>query len=809
MLKSYFTIALRNLWRNRSFSLLNIAGLTIGISVFLLILEYTRSEQNSNRFHKNYNSLYRLSILQPKEGGVSNYIAPGYAPLLKKSIAGIDDYIRIAEGLGGGVIHKAGSDANNNSFREDDILFADDRFFEVFSFPLLVGNGALTQPKTMAIAESLAQKLFQRTNVIGERVTINNQFGKTDYAITGVFNDIPASSDIRTSVILSINTLTSAQNRDGNDWADPGTLESGFVNLYLKLSESASEETVAKSITNLYRKTARGEEQTDVLLQPFKYLHLAPSLDYPLQTYGSLGFVWAMGAVAGLILMIGWINYINLSTALALKRAKETGIRKVLGANKWQLSIHYLTETLVITLCCSLLSVLIVQIVQPLFNQITGKALSLSIFLQDYSWATAILIITLGALLAGGYVAFTLSRFKPIDVLQGRKLGISGGNGIRKILVVFQFTVSVLLIVGTIVVIKQLSFMKSENKGLNMQQLLVIKGPTIATDDQAQRNSDFKNTLGTLPYVSKYAASNNVPGRGYNFKTEGITSQNPIKGDEKKSYAMFITDQRYFDTYGISLLQGRTYTPDEADAGWRNSKKVLLNETAAKQMGFDTKENIIGKKILWGDEYEIIGLVKDYHHLSLRQPIDPVIFLPSVSFGYFTLQVNTSGIQTKIDDLKNLYHARFPGNPFEYFFADESYNSQYTTEQNLGKVFIAAALIAIFIACMGLFGLTAFATQQRNKEIGIRKVLGAGSSQLVMLLSGDFMKLVMIAMVIAIPLSWWMMHQWLEDFAYRTTMPAWIFILAGLIAFLIAFITVSTQALKAAMANPVKSLRTE
>lgn len=809
MLKSYFTIAVRNLWRNRSFSLMNIAGLTIGISVFLLILQYTRSEKNSNRFHKNYNSLYRLAISQPKENTVAYDIPPGYAPLLKNSITGIDAYMRVAEGLGSGVISKSGIEIGSNSFREEQIIYADNGFFDVFSFPLTDGNGSLQEPKTMAIAESVAQKLFKRSDVVGESITINNQFGKTDYTITGIFKDIPASSDIRTAVVLSMNTLSSAQNRDGNDWADPATLESGFVTMYLKLKETASGEAVSKSITDLYRKSTSGEEQTEVLLQPFKYLHLAPSLDYPLQTYGSLGFVWAMGAVAALILIIGWINYINLSTALALKRAKETGIRKVLGANKWQLSVHYLTETLVITVCCSLLALLIVQIIQPLFNDITGKTLSLGIFLQDFSWVNASMTIIAGALLAGGYVAFTLSRFKPIDILHGRKLGISGGNNIRKILVVFQFTVSVLLIVGTIVVIKQLSFMKSENKGLNMNQLLVIKGPTVASDDQAQRNSDFKNTLGTLPYVSKYAASNNVPGRGYNFNADGITSQNPLKGDEKKSYAMFITDHSFFDTYGISLLQGRSYTRDEADAGWRNSKKVLLNETAAKQMGFNTKENIVGKKILWGSEYEIIGIVKDYHHLSLRQPIDPVIFLPSVSFVYFTLQVNTADIQTKITDLKNIYHARFPGNPFDYFFADESYNSQYASEQNLGKVFITAALIAIFIACMGLFGLTAFATQQRNKEIGIRKVLGAGSRQLVMMFSGDFMKLVMIAMVIAIPLSWWMMQQWLEDFAYRTDMPAWIFVLAALIAFSIAFITVSTQALKAAMANPVKSLRTE
>lgn len=809
MLKSYFIIAVRNLWRNRSFSILNIAGLTIGIAVFLLILEYTRFEKNSNRFHKNYNSLYRIAVSQPKENNTSYYIAPGYASILKNGITGIDACIRVAEGLGAGVIHQTGKEVTANSFRGENVIYADNGFFDIFSFPLIDGNGSLQEPGTMAITESLALKIFKRKDVVGESVTMNNQFGKTDYRITGIYKDMPATSDIRTDIVLSLNTLASAQNRDGNDWADPATLESGFTTMYLKLNEAASEENIATAITTLYRKTKTGEEQTDIILQPFKYLHLAPSLDYPLQTYGSLGFVWAIGAVAALILVIGWINYINLSTALALKRAKETGIRKVLGANKWQLSIHYLSETLVITFLCSLLALLMVQLIQPFFNNITGKELSLAIFLEDYSWTTALSIILLGALCAGGYVAFSLSRIKPIDILNGKKLGIAGGNNLRKVLVVFQFTVSVLLIIGTIVVIKQLSFMKSKGNGMNMSQLLVIKGPTIASDNQAQRNSDFKNTLSTLPYIGKHAASNNVPGRGYNFTADGITSQQPIKGDEKKGYAMFITDDRFFDTYGIQLLQGRAYTRDEADAGWRNSKKIMLNETAARQLGFNTKENIIGKKVLWGGEYEVVGLVKDYHHLSLRQQIDPMIFLPSVSFVYFTVQINTSDIQSKLSDLKNIYQSRFPGNPFEYFFADESYNSQYTAEQNLGKVFIAAALIAIFIACLGLFGLTAFATQQRNKEIGIRKVLGAGSGQLVMMLSTEFMKLVMIAMAIAIPLAWWLMQQWLEDFAYRTDLAAWIFMLAGFIALTIAFVTVSTQALKAANANPVKSLRTE
>jgi putative ABC transport system permease protein len=428
---------------------------------------------------------------------------------------------------------------------------------------------------------------------------------------------------------------------------------------------------------------------------------------------------------------------------------------------------------------------------------------------QGWFWPAAILLILAGSLLSGGYVSFILSSFKPVETIRGKLDKQPRGISLRKGLVVFQFAISVIFIIATIVLYKQLSFMKTESLGMNIDQLLVIAGPTVSSDGQAEKNYTFKNQLKTLPFVQKVAASNNVPGRGYNFSTQDITCQNPQPGDEKKSYSMFISDEKFFDTYGISFIEGKTYNEDQALSGWANAGKVIINQKAAKQLGFPAGESIVGKKIVWGKEYEVIGVVKDYHHLSLHQAIDPIIYLPSVSFSYFTIKTDASNMPAKISQIKEMYKSIFPGNPYDYFFADESFDQQYKKEQDLGNLFITAALIAIFIACLGLFGLAAFSAQQRIKEIGIRKVLGASVTDITGLLSKDFLVLVIIAIVIASPIAWWGMHTWLQDFAYRTNIDWWVFVVAGLTAVFIALLTVGTQAVKAAISNPVKSLRTE
>jgi putative ABC transport system permease protein len=808
MFKNYFKTAFRNLWRNRQFSIINIAGLALGIAVFLFITQYVAFEWNANRFNKNYNELYRINV-QNKQGNAEYYLPPGFAPIIKKEVPGIENYVRIADGIGGGVVSYQGKSASDiKTFREDEMKYVDGSFLNVFSFPLVKGTTSLAEPKTLALSETMSRKLFGTEEAIGKTVTVSNQFGNTAYTVKAVYK-LPEESDIKAEILLSLHTLESAANRDDNDWADPNTLESGFTSIYLQIKKGVSSSDVANNIITYIRSINPYAKDDKVILQPFSALHLAPSFDYPLQTYGSLLLVVVFSCVAVLILLIAWVNYINLSTAQALNRAKEVGVRKVLGASRTQLVLQYLTETLILTLASTGFAVLLVQILQSAFNDFTGKPLSLAVLNNGWFWLSGIALIIIGSLLSGCYVAFVLTSFKPVTTIRGKiQTGIKGFS-LRKGLVVFQFSISIVFIIATVILYKQLQYMQAENLGMKLDQLLVIQGPTVSSEDQAAKNVSFKNSLAQIPFVKKYAASNNIPGIGYCFTTQGITRLNPGKTDEKKSYGMFICDQNFFDTYGITFAQGRAFNTEEAERSWNNIHSVIINEKAAQQLGFDTKQNLIGQKINWGQPFEIIGVVKDYHHLSLREPIQPTIYLGSVSYSYFTVQTDTRNMQSKINTLKSLYNSTFPGNPFEYFFADEKYDQQYVAEQKLGNVFIAAAFIAVLIACMGLFGLAAFSARQRIKEIGIRKVLGASVANITTLLSKDFIKLVIIAIVIASPIAWWAMHQWLQDFAYRTEINFWIFLVAGLIAVGIALITVSFQAIKAAMANPVKNLRTE
>ncbi|HVG15715.1 MAG TPA: ABC transporter permease [Chitinophagaceae bacterium] len=808
MIANYFKTSSRNLWRNRQFSIINISGLALGITVFLLIIQYVAFEWSANRFHKNYNELYRANVLY-KEGNSDYYLPPGFAPAIKQNVAGIENYVRVADGIGGGVVRlQAVSYTGEKSFSVNDMLYVDGSFFDVFSFPVLRGTPSLKKPQTLALRDDLAKKFFGTADAIGQTLEISNQFGNTLYTVASVFS-VPGNSDIKASVLLSLHTLESAANRDGNDWADPNTKESGFTNIYLQLAKGSDHMGVSNNI-NRYVKSVNPASKDDVVvLQPFSQLHLAPSFDYPFQTFGSLLLVFVFACVAVLILLIAWVNYINLSTAQSLSRAREVGVRKVLGASRKQLVVQFLTETFIITFLAVAISLTMVTFFQQTFNEFTGKELSLAVLSKGNFWLFGVLLLIAGSLLSGAYVAFTLTKYRPVRTVRGKVQPAVKSFSLRKSLVVFQFTISIVFIIATVILYKQLKYMQTEKLGMNLEQLLVIKGPTVSSEDQAARNDMFKDELARLPFVSKYAASNNVPGIGYNFSANGITKSNPQKGDEKKSYSMFIADHRFFDTYEIPFAQGTAFSKNDADRSWNNVKKVILNETAARTLGFGRNENIVGKKILWGDPFEVIGVVKDYHHVSLREPIKPTVYLASVSYSYFTIKTGVDNMASKINTIKGIYNKTFLNNPFEYFFADEQYDQQYAQDQKLGSVFIASALVAILIACMGLFGLSAFSARQRIKEIGIRKVLGAGISDITTLLSRDFIVLVFIAIVIASPLAWWGMHEWLQAFAYRTEISWWVFFLAGALAIMIALFTISFQSIRAAIANPVESLRAE
>ncbi|OKS85962.1 hypothetical protein RG47T_1409 [Mucilaginibacter polytrichastri] len=792
--------------------MINVLGLALGIAIFLLITEYVAFEWGANRFHKNFDQLYRASTFTADADKGDYYLPPGYAPTLKNRVPGINEVVRVAEGVGSGLVivpGTNGSTAGNKSFRENKVSFADDNFFRVFSFPVIKGSTSLAKAQTMAISASIAQKYFGNGNPIGQVLNIKNQFGLTPYTVTAVYEGMPQQSDIQADILLSYKTLENAAFRNGNNWADPNGLGSGYTNIYFMLNKGVDLKLFEAQATQVIHKAAPDAAKATLAFQPLRNLHIAPSFSYHFQTYGSLVLVVSFLSVALLIMMIAWLNYINLSTAQALYRAKESGVRKVLGASRMQIVGQYLTETAILTLISIVIAIVSVKLVQPFYNNFLGKELSLTVLNQGRFWVGGITVVFTGCFLAGGYVAFMLSSIDPLKTIRGKAAITIGGISLRRSLVVFQFTTSVILIISTITLYRQLKYMQTQDLGMNVQQRVVISGPSTLSGSQRDNTLAFENQLRQLPYVQKLAASNNVPGEGYNFSADGITRLNANVGDDKKSYAMLIVDDKYFDTYDIKIKAGATFTPQMLEQGWSKTHKIIINESAAAQLGFKNTENIIGQKIKWDAEFEVVGVVKDYHHLSLHEFIRPMIFLPAVAHNYFTIKMDTRNLAGHVSQLKSIYEHSFPGEPFTYTFADESFDKQYNAEQKLGNVFMASAGAAVFIAALGLFGLATFAARQKIKEIGIRKVLGANVLNIVTLISADFLKLVAIAIVIASPVAWYIMNKWLQDFAYHTSIQWWVFALAGSIAVVIAFVTVSIQSVKAAIANPVKSLRNE
>ncbi|GAB3264043.1 ABC transporter permease [Larkinella harenae] len=812
MLHNYFKIAFRNLLKNKLFSGVNMAGLALGIAAFLLILEYISFEKSVNGFHHNLPTLYRM-VWQNKTGDAWADMPPAVATLMKREFPEVTDFCRIVDNSISGIVSV--TDPNNpqnpKAFRETNIALADASFFKLFTFPLLQGNAAtaLIRPNTVALSESYARKYFGGTQAIGKVLTLNNQFGQTPYTITAVYVDMPQNSDLQFGMVFSLQTLANPANLNGNDWARLDSFDGAYLTTFLQLPEGTDLRALEEKFDQL-KKITRPEDENRMRLQPAAQIHLAASLSDPYPTTGNLGLIYLLGGIAGLILVIAWFNYINLSTAGALKRAKEVGVRKVVGAGKGQLIGQFLGESLLLNGLGLGGALLLVNGFQTVFNELVKKELSLRILLTDRFWLVGLVLLLFGALASGGYTAFALSSFQPLQMLKGAFGKSAKGGSLRKALVVFQFGISTVLLIGTFVLYRQLQFMQNQALGLELERRVVIQGPELGKDASfSSRMAAFEHELEQRSYIKSYCTTGTVPGKYYNFSTDGITRSNPQPGDDKKLYSMGFIDHRFLATYGIRLAVGRNFTAPEAEVGWDKNNKLLVNETAARQLGFASATDAVGKSINWGKPFEIVGVVKDYHHQSLRETIAPIIFLPQNHGSWLTIQLTTDQIQTNMAELERLYKAAYPGNPFEFFFLDENYNRQYQTEQQYGTIFIAASLLAIFIACLGLFGLATFMTEQRNKEIGIRKVLGASVGSIVALLSTDFLKLVVIGFLIASPLAWYASQFWLQHFAYKTDLSWWLFAGADLLATLIALITIAFQSVKAALANPVTSLRSE
>lgn len=815
MIQNYLKIAFRNLVRNKVYSFINIAGLALGIIAFLFILEYISFEKNTNQFHANLPNLYRVLFENPQSPKRETWqsTTSGLAPRFKTQFPEIQNYCRVLEqSTSKGIISI--SDNRNTQvpqlFRENEVGYAETSFFDMFSFPILQGDkNGLKETNSMAISESKAQKYFKNTNPIGKTLTMNNQFGKTIYTIKAVYKDFPQTSDLQFDMLFSLETLKNPANLNGNGWVEIDGLYNQFITAFYQLKAGTNVKQLAQKM-NVEKKKLNPQSLEILHLQPFAEMHLAASMNDYLITYGNVSFVYLMAAVALLILIIAWFNYINLSTAGALKRAKEVGIRKVIGANKSQLIGQFLGESLLLNLTSFIIAILLVIFLQPFFNTLIEKPLSLNILFQNSFWVFGLFLLLVGTLASGTYTAFVLSSFKPVQTLKGVFAKSVSGILLRKFLVVFQFSISIMLIAGTLVLYQQLRFMQNKNLGMDVEQMVILKAPEIGGDSLFRLNNPaFLNQLKALSFVKQVSNTGSVPGNFYSWGAAGITRLNPQKDDDKKNYNILMTDENFLKTFRIQLLAGQDFTSQICEVPFNDINKVLLNQKAAISLGFTDPKTAVGQKIKWGTEREVIGIVKDYNHMGLQKTIDPIVFLPRHNSAYFAIRLNTEQVQSHIGALQNLYKKTFPGNPFEYFFADENYNKQYKTEIQYGIIFTVASSLAIFIACLGLFGLAMFSVEQKTKEIGIRKILGASVTNITTLLSKDFLKLVSIAFMVAVPLAWFGMNKWLQDFAYRIEISWWIFALAGLLAFGIALLTIGYQAVKIALANPVKSLRTE
>jgi putative ABC transport system permease protein len=808
MLRNNIVLAIRNITRNKAYSLLNITGIALGTSAFLLILQFVSREKSFNTFHKNLHQLHRLVYTSP-DGSSWPEMEPGIGPLIKEQFPKIQDFCRYESGIAQGVVKI--NDPGADPFRETGIGYADGNFFSFFSFPLLAGNAAdLEQPFTVFVSNKTAKKYFGNKSPIGQSILLYNQFGEGTFKVAGIY-DIPDNSDIQYDMVFSLATLAVPSYVKDNDWAAIGNLSSQYIQTMVNLSPGTDLTLLEKQLNELRHSKIPEQDGTKLHLQKMSAMHLPDSFNDPFPSFGNLKYVYVLGLVAILIVFMAWFNYVNLSTAQALKRANEIGIRKIIGASRASLIQLYLTEAMLMNLLGAGLALLLVLFIQPVFNNLIQQELSLSSIKWNNITITGIGILLTGAIFSGWYTALVITGYQPLTVLKNKSTGSSASSVVRKYLVVAQFAISIGLVLSTFIIYKQLQYMQDSALGMTIDKLLVVRGPSVGKDSSyANRKSAFISGLESNPQVQQFSLTGSVPGSYYNFRTAGFSQPGSNKGVEQKSFAFAIVDHRYLPTYSIDLVAGRNFTPAETSVEWNQNDKVMLNERAVKELGFKSAEEAIFTRISWDERsLQVLGVVKNYHHTGLQNAIDPIIFYPQTNNVYYSIRLGSGRIQEQIAKLETLFKQSFPNNPFEYFFADEQFNRQYITESKYGALFTTASFWAILIACLGLFGLTTYSIRARTREIGIRKVLGASVSDITTLLSLDFIKLVLVAGLIACPIAWWGMQNWLTNFAYKIEIPWWLLPFAVVVALFIAVGTISIQTIKTALSNPIKALKTD
>lgn len=811
MIKTYFKIACRSLLKRKDYSILNILGLAIGIASCLLIFRYVAYEKTYDDFSK-AGQIVRLRLDTYQDGKLdwqSAAVYPPFGPAMKKDFPEVEDYCRLALAE-----LSLSNDERNVKFNERRGYYADASFLSMFDVEMLQGNSEnmLNGLDKIALSAGMAKKYFGNENPIGKVLTYHTPFFTRAFQVTGVFKP-PVHSHLVINYLISYPTIGSFRSQFGDN-SRPEETSWGWYQFYtylllrkgtdIKKLEAKFPSFCDRHVNNIDWKKASNTRHEAYLI-PLKDIHLQSHYMQEAEANGnehSVSFLYLLGF---LIPGIAWVNYVNLSTARSLERAKEVGVRKVIGARRMGLIFQFLAEGILFNLVSFVLALIIAYLASPLFSSLTDDAGVRHFYLPARYWMILGTVFITGALLSGIYPAFVLSGFKPITVLKGLFKNSSGGQAIRKTLIVVQFATSVVLIAGTIIVYQQVSYMRSQPLGVNIGQTLVLEGARSVKDSVYQGSfQPFRNDVLQLPGVKSIAVSTSVMGQENTWSNEvarpGASSANSVNLD------FLGVDYDFIPAYEMKMAAGRNFSSDFPS----DSNAAILNETAVRMLGFKSPQQAINQKIGNENGRLIIGVVKDYHTESLNKVIEPGLFILRLKArNFYSVKIGSADVLPVIAGIRKKWNMYFPNDPFSYYFLDETFDKQYKADRQFGNAFGSFACIAIIIACIGLMGLSAYNVLQRTKEIGIRKVFGASVKSIVFILSKDLIYLVLIAFIIAVPVVWWVMQAWLQQFAYRIHISWWTFAIAGIIAFIIAFITVSFQSVKAAMANPVKSLRVE
>ncbi len=800
MLSNYLKIAWRNLKRQRLFSFLNLLGLAIGMAACLLILEYVQFERGFDDFHEKKERIFRVKQDRFNHGELSTEWAGGCAAVgfeAKANLPEVEAFTTLHK-------QKALFSVEDKHARMEDVYFATEDLFKVFSYKLISGDPqqALKEPFTMVIPESVAKRFFGEVDPMGKTIQLD---GQENYRVTGVIQDPPGPSHLHIDAFLSFETFRGWEPDVITSWQWDGFLS------YLLLAENTDPLAFLEKLNQLVQEK-EGENLTQYdsdmkfHLQAVRDIHLNSDYMAEAETNGDGEAVNMLSLIAIFILLIAWINYINLSTARSIRRAREVGLRKTTGASNGQLISQFLLESFMLNIIAAILALTLYQIFRPYLIEVSGTPAAFSFWVHPVSWLIFLLMLLLGSFLAGLYPAFVLSSFQPAAVLKGTISGGKKGIKLRKGLVIFQFALSSLLIAGTLTVYQQLQYMKSMDLGVKLEQRLIVRGPMAIDSLYRSRQDIYYENLLKNPHISQVAFSSSIPGDPTNNNAGGIRRWG-ADASEGNTVEFVWMDHGYIDLYNIPVVAGRNFDPNH----FTDTNTVILNQSGVALLGFSTPEDIIGQELhFWGEKVKVIGVIQDYNHKSLKVSGRPTIcrYWPYL-LSFQSILLDPHNLNETLSFIEKTYQEAFPNNPYEAYFADEYFNRQYLSDQRFSKVFGAFSILAILIACLGLFGLASYALSRRSKEMGIRKVLGANVTQLTTLISREFILLIVLANVIALPLAGWGISEWLSHFPYRMDMHWTLFLIPFVLILLVAMLTISSQTFKAANTNPVEALRSE